>query len=180
MSHLADIASTLSTTDRTLRRAARDGLIRVERDSARKQRIPYEEQRYLRSHWALLRALRAALRTEPSVLTAVLFGSAARGDDDENSDVDICVELREIDTASLPELEERLRRATGRRVDLFPLADAREHPMLWTEILLHGRPLVDRSAAWPGLRAEAAKLAAEADRDLLRRAELALGRIRDL
>jgi predicted nucleotidyltransferase len=176
MSHLTHVASVLSTTDRTLRRAARDGLIRTERESERKQRIPYAEQRYLLTHWPLLRDLRAALRTEPSVRMAVLFGSTARGDDHETSDVDVAVELRTGDTVVLHELEQRLRRATARRIDLVTLSNAREHPMLWSEILLHGRALVDRTSTWPSLRADAVEVADRADRELQRRARLALER----
>lgn len=180
MSHLTHIATALSTTDRTLRRAANDGLIRVERESERVQRVPYAEQRYLQTHWTLLRDLRAALRTEPSVRTAVLFGSTARGDDHDNSDVDVAVELRTAYASAIPELEQRLRRGTGRRIDLFSLTDARDHPMLWSEILLHGRPLVDRTGSWPALRADAIAVADRADRDLQRRARMALERARGL
>ena len=178
MSQLTNIATALSTTDRTLRRAASQGLIRVERDSARRQRIPLREQRYLQTHWPLLRDLRAALRTEPSVRVAVLFGSAARGDDDRDSDVDIAVELRTYDALALSGIEDRLSRAIGRRVDLRPLPDARGHAMLWSEILLHGRVLVDRKGGRIRTRDEATDLVTRADDELRRRAGLALERVR--
>ena len=45
--------------------------------------------------WSLLSALRRALRTEPNVRLAVVYGSFARGDDVSDSDLDLLVSLRE-------------------------------------------------------------------------------------
>jgi hypothetical protein len=79
MESLRRVASELSIPERTLRRAAADGLVRGQRVSPRRFRISFREEAYLRSHWELLRALRGALRTEPNVRLALLFGSTATG-----------------------------------------------------------------------------------------------------
>src|SRR5438270_4826625 len=92
---LRTLAGELETTDRTLRRAFRQGMFRATRPSARKLDLPLAERVYLRRAWPLLSSLRGALRTEPSVGLAVLFGSRARGDERAESDVDLVLELRE-------------------------------------------------------------------------------------
>ena len=43
----------------------------------------------------LVADLRRALRTEPNVRLAVLYGSLARGDEDAGSDLDLLVSLAE-------------------------------------------------------------------------------------
>jgi hypothetical protein len=40
--------------------------------------VTAEEQRYILDHWPLLAQLRRALRTEPNVRLAVVYGSIAR------------------------------------------------------------------------------------------------------
>jgi predicted nucleotidyltransferase len=90
---LAELARELDVDARTLRRAATDGTIHCDRVSARKQRVSEAERRYVTAHWPLLSALRRALRTEPNVRMAVLYGSMARGDDTRDSDVDLLVSL---------------------------------------------------------------------------------------
>ena len=89
MNSLRRVAAELSIPERTLRRAASEGLVRGERVSPRRFQITLREEAYLRTHWVLLRGLRAALRTEPNVRLAVLFGSTATGGDDERS-VEMC------------------------------------------------------------------------------------------
>src|SRR5258708_8195194 len=78
-------------TDRTLRRLADTGAIRSNAARGGLRRAIASEESYLRDHWELLRSLRAALRTEPRVTAALLFGSTARGDDGPGSDVDLIV-----------------------------------------------------------------------------------------
>jgi predicted nucleotidyltransferase len=75
--------------ERTLRRAAAEGLIHGERTSPRRFRTSMREEAYLRAHWPLLRGLRDALRTEPNVRLAVLFGSRAVGTATARSDVNL-------------------------------------------------------------------------------------------
>src|SRR2546429_9672496 len=93
MTGLDSLASDLGASGRTLRRAAKRGLIRVHRPSPYRVDISGEQRRYIRTHWSLLRALSASLRTEHNVRLAVLYGSAARGDDRPGSDVDLIVAL---------------------------------------------------------------------------------------
>src|SRR5659263_46532 len=114
MDSLGRVASELKIPERTLRRAASDGLIRGERVSPRRFQITLREESYLRTHWELLRALRAALRTEPNVRLAVLFGSTATGSDEESSDVDVLVALHDRGVRRVVELAERVSRALAR------------------------------------------------------------------
>lgn len=60
MQSLRRLAGELSIP-RTLRRAAAEGLVRGERVSRRRFQITLQEAEYLRTHWVLLRGLRAAL-----------------------------------------------------------------------------------------------------------------------
>ena len=49
-----------------------------------------------------------------------LFGSVARGDEDEGSDIDFIVRMKpEMDVFALVDLKERLERILGCRVDLL-------------------------------------------------------------
>src|ERR1700722_13405254 len=93
MLELAELAEELGVDPRTLRRAAADGTIHVERLSARRQRVSDVERRYMAEHWQSLSMLRGALRTEPNVRLAVLYGSVARGDDTTDSGLDLLVSL---------------------------------------------------------------------------------------
>lgn len=151
MSSLSRAASELAIPERTLRRAASEGLVRGERVSPRRFRITFREEAYLRSHWQLLRALRAALRTEPNVRLAVLFGSTATGNDDELSDVDVLVLLNDPNVGRLAELSERLSRRIGREMQLVRLSEAQTSPVLMVDVIDHGRVLVDRDGLWSGL-----------------------------
>src|SRR3954453_10942225 len=93
MRTLGQLAEELKVPERTLRRAVTTGTIRSRRLSERRLRLAEEERAYLRGHWPLIAALRAALRTEHGVRLAILAGSMARGDDHEQSDIDLVVEL---------------------------------------------------------------------------------------
>jgi predicted nucleotidyltransferase len=155
MDSLGRAASELAISERTLRRAASEGLVHGERLSPRRFRITFREEAYLRSHWGLLRALRTALRTEPNVRLAVLFGSTAIGNDDERSDVDVLVVLHDPDVSRLAELAERLSRRTGREMQLVRLSEAQTSPVLMSDVIDHGRVLVDRDDLWSALRRRA-------------------------
>jgi predicted nucleotidyltransferase len=146
---LRALASELETTDRTLRRALRQGTLRGTRRSARKLDLPLAERVYLRRAWPLLSELRKALRTEPTVALAVLFGSRARGDERSDSDVDLVVALRE--PSALGELTSRLSERLGLRSHIVSLDEAERAPLLLAAIVLDGRVLVDRQSVWPGL-----------------------------
>lgn len=157
MDSLSRAASELSIPARTLRRAAAEGLVRGERLSPRRFRITFREEAYLRGHWDLLRSLRAALRTEPNVRLAVLFGSTATGSDRERSDVDILVALNDPAVGRLAELAERLSRRVGREMQLVRLSEAQGSPVLMVDVIDHGRVLVDRDDLWSRLGQTAAR-----------------------
>ena len=167
--HLTALAAELATTDRTLRRAVAQGLLRAERPSPRKLELSVEERVYLRRSWPLLSELRQALRTEPAVAFAALFGSAARGELHSGSDVDLLVELRK--DAGWRELASRLSESVGSDVQIVALEDARRAPLLLVEVLSEGRVLVDRERLWPCLQAQRAKVerAAARERDRVER-----------
>jgi excisionase family DNA binding protein len=159
---LAEVAERLACSERTLRRCINDGLLRGRRLGARHVELPADEQLYVQTHWVLLQKLRAALRTEPSVRLAVLFGSAATGDDRPDSDVDVLVALDRGDGLAGLALARRLRRAIERPVDVVTLAQARQQPALLADVLAEGRVLVDRDGLWESLE--------RAEPDVLRRA----------
>lgn len=157
MDSLRRVAAELAIPERTLRRAASEGLVRGERVSPRRFRITFREEAYLRGHWELLRALRAALRTEPNVRLAVLFGSTATGSDHERSDVDVLVVLHDPAVGRLAGLAERLSRRIGREMQLVRLSEAQRSPVLMVDVIDHGRVLVDRDDLWSSLGQAAAR-----------------------
>jgi predicted nucleotidyltransferase len=157
MDSLCQTALELSIPERTLKRAAAEGLIRGERLSPRRFRVSFREEAYLRSHWGFLHMLRAALRTEPNVRLAVLFGSTAKGDDCQDSDIDVLVVLDNSSVGRLVALSERLSGRVGREVHLVRLADAENAPVLMADVIEQGRVLIDREDRWSALRDGAAR-----------------------
>jgi predicted nucleotidyltransferase len=160
---LADLARELEVDARTLRRAAADGTIRSERASARRQVVDEDERWYLAAHWQLLSALRRALRTEPNVRLAVLYGSAARDDDTSDSDVDLLVSLSEDRADAAIKLAVRLERALGRDVDVARLNSVRDTaPLLLLQALDEGRLVLDRDNEWSDLKTRRGEIARHA------------------
>ena len=96
---------------------------------------------------------------------AVVFGSVARGDDSEGSDVDLLVALREPGLRQRVALAERLRGRTGLTLEVVALEDALRRPSLMVGILRDGRVLVDRDRCWPELRARMGRFESQARRD---------------
>jgi predicted nucleotidyltransferase len=94
--------------------------------------------------------LREALRTEPSVELVVLFGSRARGDHHEHSDVDLLVSTR--GKQAVRKFAARLSRRLELPVQVVTLDDAKANARLFAEVLREGRVLIDRSGTWPGLK----------------------------
>jgi predicted nucleotidyltransferase len=163
---LKDLAADLGTTDRTLRRAVRQGLLRAERPSPRTLDVSLAERVYLRRSWPLLSSLRESLRTEPTVSLAALFGSQARGEEHGTSDLDLLLALRE--GADRWALASRLSQRVGARVQIVELTDALAAPVLLAEVVREGRVIVDRAAVWPRLQRRRAQIERDAARERLR------------
>ena len=67
--------------------------------------------------------------TKAGVKRSSLFGSVARGEDTENSDIDILVELPEGRSLfDLVKLERKLNKSLGRKVDVITFNSV--HPLL--------------------------------------------------
>jgi len=166
---------------RTLRRAAVDGTIHVERVSARRQRVSEDERRYAAAYWPLLSRLRGALRTEPNVRLAVLYGSLARGDGSPDSDLDLLVSLGEDRPDAAVALAVRLERVVGREVDVARLnrvdGDA---PLLLLRAIDDGRVVIDRDREWAGLQARRSEIARRASRAHEARRRRARASVREL
>jgi predicted nucleotidyltransferase len=160
---LADLARELHVDARTLRRAAVDGTIRCKRVSDRRQLVDEDEWHYMEAHWHLLSALRRALRTEPNVRLAVLYGSTARGEDTPDSDLDLLVSLAQDRADAAVKLAVRIERATGRQVDVARLNRVQASaPLLLLRALDEGRVLFDRDSEWPELQVRRPELARRA------------------
>lgn len=163
MVELSQLAHELGADARTLRRAAADGTIRCERVSARRQRVEEDERRYATEHWPLLSTLRRALRTEPNVRLAALYGSVARGDDTPDSDLDLLVSLAEDRPDAAVKLAVRLERALGREVDVTRLNRIQDAaPLLLLGAIDEGRVVLDRDGEWAGLKARRSEIARRA------------------
>jgi len=178
---LVELARELDVDGRTLRRAVADGTIRCERLSARRQHVSQDERRYAAAHWPLLSTLRRALRTEPNVRLAVLFGSVARGDDTPASDLDLLVSLREDRADAAVKLAVRIERAVGRHVDVARLNRVQATaPLLLLRALDEGRVLLDRDGEWPALKTHRSEIARRARRAHEARRQRARASIREL
>jgi predicted nucleotidyltransferase len=158
MSRLASVAEAVGVNERTLRRAVNEGALRGSRRSPRVLELPLSERSYVRRRWPLLSALRAALRTERNVRFALLFGSAATGEDTEDSDVDVIADLRDASIDRVIDLELKLGDAVGRQVQVIRLDEAEGDPSFLAGALEVGRVLVDRERIRPRLRRREAAL----------------------
>jgi predicted nucleotidyltransferase len=168
-STLPDIAMQLGADARTLRRAAERGTVRCRRPGPRSLELPPGELTYLRGHWRLISALTRALRTEPAIELAVLYGSMARGSEHPGSDIDILVGFRDAADPSPTVLARRLEDRIGRHVDVAALSRVRQgSPLLLLGAIDEGRVLVDRGDAWTALRRERETIARAARRHMSR------------
>ena len=152
MTELDVLAREVGVHGRTLRRAGERGLLRAERRGVREVVIPPGERSYVRARWPLVSRLLEALRKQPNVRLAALFGSVARGSEQPDSDLDLLVRLRCEGHRARAELVDALQEASGRRVQLVSLEQAEEAPLLLADVLSDGRVLVDRDGDWPRLR----------------------------
>jgi predicted nucleotidyltransferase len=142
------LAEELRVDERSLRRAVEVGALRSRRPSPRRFEIDEAEKDYLCTHWSVLSGLRAALRTESNVRTAVLFGSVARGAETEESDLDLLVELDNDSIANVAHLEARLEQRLGREVQVVRWSEAKAKPPFLYTVLQEGRPVLDRDGTW--------------------------------
>jgi predicted nucleotidyltransferase len=110
--------------------------------------LPPRGYDYLRRHWPLIAQLLQTLRTLPTPVSAVLYGSVARGDDRDGSDIDLLVRLRRDGFSGRAVVREALEAATGRAVQLVGFAEAEGSPLLLADVLRDGRVLVDRDGEW--------------------------------
>jgi predicted nucleotidyltransferase len=161
MTDLALLAGTLGVSDRTLRRAAERGTIHCLRQGERR-RLPVEEALYVERRWPLIRSLVRELRTLPNVRLAVLFGSVARGEENDASDIDLLVRFAEPGLHARARLLERLEAATGRQVQVVSMEDS--NSLLLAEVLRDGRVLVDRDGDWVSLASRTAQVLSDAER----------------
>lgn len=162
---LGHTADELGCSERTLRRYIGDGLLRGRRVAHQGIELSVEEARYLNSHWSLLHTLKGALRTERDVRLAVLFGSAAVGEDRSESDIDVLIAHRRSEPRSLVGLRSRLHRALDRPVHVVDLEQAHNVPSLLADVLQEGRPLIDRDGLWSDLSAQTNDILAQAARE---------------
>jgi predicted nucleotidyltransferase len=166
MSELSVAAQEIGVPERTLRRAARRGTLRLRRVGARRVELDADERRYLAEHWSVIRAVGEALRTERNVRLAVLFGSVARGEAGEHSDVDVMVAVADERPLYLQYIAVRLQQALDREVDVASLDRLRRRsPALLGEVLRDGRVVVDRDGMWSALRDEAPGIALRGARE---------------
>jgi len=100
----------------------------------------------------LAACIRQVLVTWPGIRLAILYGSAARGKERFDSDLDVAVWLdRPLDVDEKMRLVRRLVGATGRSVDLTDLAVVGE-PLLG-QILVHGKRVLGDNGAYGDLLA---------------------------
>lgn len=165
MGAIQQLADELGAEERTLRRAVSQGTIHSRRDGPRRTQLAAGEADYLKEHWELLLGLRKALRTEPKVRLAVLYGSVARGHEDADSDLDLLVSLPDDEPMAVTGLATRLDRICDRDVDVARLDRIEKTaPLLLERVIDEGRVLVDRDGIWDELRRRRRSIAARAKR----------------
>jgi predicted nucleotidyltransferase len=180
MTELGSLAKEIGVSERTLRRAANEGALRTRRPTPRRLEISQAEKAYARRSWPLLSELRRVLRTEPNVRFALLFGSTARGEDTETSDIDLLVEMRDSSLVRLIDLELKLVPLLGRNVDLLSLTDVESNPLLFADALREGRVIVDREDRWAELHSQTARWERRARDTARRRSRQALAGIDEM
>lgn len=152
MATFQELAADLVGEAGTLRQAVSQGTLRVSGNRSRDVQLAPSEREYLRAHWPLLSELREALLPEHHVRLAVLYGSLARGDEDAGSDLDLLVSLADDRLSAGFELAVRVKRMSGRRVDIAHLARVEaKAPLLLERVLDEGRVLIDRDEQWEQL-----------------------------
>lgn len=177
MKTLTLLAEQLNVSERTLRRAVNQGVLRADRRSPRRLEMPIAEKLYARRAWPLLASIREALRTEGNVRFALLFGSAARDQGNPHSDIDLLVRMRDDSLERIADLSTKLEGIAGRRVDVVTIDSAEAAPGLLAEAIADGRVLADRDGFWPELRSQEGALRRKALSDDKRQRKAALAGI---
>ncbi len=181
MGPIQQLAKEVGAEERTLRRAAAQGSLHCRRIGPRRLRFDPGEREYLWRHWEFLSELRQALRTERHVRLAVLYGSLARGDGDDGSDLDLLVSSSSDRPSTSIDLAMRLAPIFDRRVDVARLPQVEsDAPLLLDRILDEGRVLVDRDGLWQPLRARRRAIRARASRSHRRQMSNAARAIEEL
>jgi excisionase family DNA binding protein len=166
MGVIQELAADLEVEERTLRRAVAQGTLHAYRPGPRRLRLLPGERDYLLAHWSLISALRRHLRTEHDVRLAVLYGSLARGDEDEGSDVDLLLSFARDHPSAAFKLASRLKGIVGRQVDIARLERVEtQAPLLLDRVLDEGRVLIDRDGRWGRLCEHRGTIRARARRD---------------
>jgi predicted nucleotidyltransferase len=154
----------LGTSEWTLRRLSALGTLKTEWRRSGRRPLATGESEWLTSHWELLSQLRGALRTEPSVKGAWIFGSVAKGTDQAGSDLDLVVDFKTENQMAVRALRQRLEAKVGRKIDLFLLNDLEAEPDALLHLLKEARPVVDRMDWWARLPQHKRALRARAAR----------------
>jgi uncharacterized protein len=165
MGPIQELANDLGVEERTLRRATAQGALRARRTRPRRLLLAPGEREYLQTHWHLIAELRRALRTQREVRLAVIYGSVARGDEDDDSDLDLLVSLSAGRLLADSDIAVRMTDLANRRVDLADLGRVETGaPLLLDRVLDEGRVLVDRDGKWGELRQRRKAIRARARR----------------
>src|ERR1700691_1456347 len=129
----------------------------------------------------LVADLRRALRTEPNVRLAVVYGSFARGRETPESDLDLLVSLAEDRPDAAVKLAVRLERGLGCEVDVARLNRVEENaPLLLLQAIDEGRVVLDRERQWTRLRERREDIAHRARRAHEARRRRARASVREL
>lgn len=143
-----DLASDTGVSPAQIADWIRNGTVRAE-NRASGLEVSDPERDWTMSHGELLRGLTEQLRFEPSVELVVLFGSSARGDDREDSDVDLIVDGSfRSDTRHRLRTLGRLYEVLPRTVQTLTLDELESVPELAKSARRDGRVLVDRRGVW--------------------------------
>lgn len=63
-----------------------------------------------------------------------IFGSFARGEDKETSDINILIDLKEPIGLKFFELADYLEKLLGRKVDIYTIKALKQKPLLWESV----------------------------------------------
>jgi predicted nucleotidyltransferase len=141
------------------------GTVRCRRVGPRRVELDQNERAYLRDNWDTFTTVAEVLRTERNVRLAVIFGSIARGEADQHSDVDLLVSLVEERPMYTQQIAAGLEAALEREVDVASLRQLRKRePSLLNSIVTEGRVVIDRDGVWSQLVSESGAIERAASR----------------